>query len=110
MLVVARVEFHQDGVRAGGEVAFHDFGNFVELVDRLLVHRAAFELDADVGASAETQKLRTHLIAASGDDALFDHAHDTLMDGSARHTAMCSNLLETAAGVDGDDSKDLTIQ
>ena len=110
MFVVAGIEFNQDRVGACGEVALHNLGNVDELVDCLLVHRATFELDTDVSAGTEAQKLRADLITTSGDDAFLNHARHTLMDGSAGHTAMGSNFLETPTCVNRDDSKDFTIQ
>ena len=83
MLIVTRIELCQHGVRTSGEMALHDFRNFVELRHSGLVEGATFELDADVGASAKTQELGIHLISATHDDATLHHTHHALVDGSS---------------------------
>ena len=110
MLVVARVEFDEHGVVARGEVTLHDFGNLEQFGCRLLVHRAALQGDAHVGACAVADGAGVDVISRAGDDAGFGEALHALMNGSARHAANLGHVLEGHAGIHGDNLKDFQIQ
>ena len=103
MLIVSRIELDEHGVGAGGEVAFHDFRDLVELGHRRFVHRTALELDTDVGAGAEAEELGVHLVATADDDAALHHPHHALVDGGTRNAALRGDFFEAPAGIYGDD-------
>ena len=83
VLVVAGIELDKHRVRAGGEMALHYFGDFFKLGNNVAVQRAAFKVDADIGAGAETEYFRVYRVSRPRDDVKVNHALDALMDGRA---------------------------
>ena len=94
LLVVAGVELHHHGVGTRGEMALHHLGDMLQALHHLLVHRAALQVDAHIGAGAIAQGLGVDIEAAAGDDVALDEALHTLVDGGTRHTTLGGHIFK----------------
>ena len=94
MVVVQAVHFRKDGVAAGHEMAFHDLRDFLQVGDHFRIAGGFRQGDADVGAHVETEGLRLHEQAGTGDDAVGFQALDALMDGRAGDAAFTGDFQE----------------
>lgn len=103
VLGVGGDDFDQHRVRAGGEMTLHYFGNFLEFIYDVAIHRTFFESDADVGASVETEFMQVDAITGSVDDSDFDESGDALMYSGSAYIAIFCNFFRCDARVAHDD-------
>ena len=83
MFVVARIEFYEHGVWSRGEMAFHNFLDFLKFGNYIAVHGAAFEVDTYISACRVAENLRIDMIAGSCYNLEVYHALQTLVYGGA---------------------------
>ena len=110
VFVVASVEFDEHGVGAGGEVAFHDFGDFFEFGDDIAICGGAFEVNADVSAGGVAEYFGVDLVAGAGDNVEFDQALDALVDCGTRYAATNGHVRGGDAGVAHNNVENLTVE
>lgn len=63
MLVVTGIQLDKHGVGAGGEVTFHNLGDFLKLRHYIAVHGTSLEIDTDVGAGGIAQYFGIDMVA-----------------------------------------------
>lgn len=110
MLVVTGIEFYEHRVGAGGEVAFHNFGNLLELGYNRAIHGTTLKVNADVGASGKSESLWINFIPRAGDDTEVDHTLDALVHGGTRHSALFAYGFRRYAGIMHDYVEDLFVE
>jgi hypothetical protein len=64
-------------------VALHHFRDVLQLLNDVLVHGAALQVDAYVGAGRIAETLGVDVEATAGDDVSVNEVLDALVDGSA---------------------------
>ena len=80
-------------------MTFHNFRNLFQFGNNVFIHRAFFELYADVGASGIAEHFRIDVIAGAGNDFRVNHALDSLVDCRTRYAAYNRNILRRDARV-----------
>ena len=97
-------------VRAGGEVALHDFWDVHQTFHHGLVHACTFEVETYVGACSVSDAFRIDVETATGDYAALDEVLHTLVNSSARYSALSRYVLERNACVLGEDAEDFLVK
>ena len=110
MGIVASIELDKHGVGSRREMAFHDFGNLLELTDHAFVHRTSLERDADVSTRVVAQRRGTHIVARTRDDTDVNESLYALMNGSTRDATFGGDVFERDACIAGDDFENLLVQ
>ena len=110
VLVVARIEFDEHGVWAGGEVTFYNFEDFFEFGHDFTVHGSAFEVDTHIGAGRVTECLGVDVVSRAGDDLHIDKALDALMDSCARNAARDGDIFRSDAGIAHYDTENFAVK
>jgi hypothetical protein len=78
--------------------------------NHVLIHRAALQCDAYIGAGGVAQTLGVDIESATHDDTILYQVLDTLVDGGTRHVALGGYILKRDSGVLGENAQNLLVK
>lgn len=109
VVVVAAEEFDEEGVVAGDEVAFDDFGDVLYFFDDGFVGVGVVEYDADEGADGVAEGVGFDDETGAFDDAGVLHFFDPLVDGGPGDAAFTGDFEERNACVADEVGEDFAV-
>jgi len=90
-------------------MALHDFGYMAESFYHLFIHAAALQVQSYVGAGTVAEAFGVDIESTACDDVLFYQSLHALVDGSPRHAALRSHILERYACILRQDVQYLSV-
>ena len=110
MLIILGVELDKHGIGAQRELRLDHFGDLLQLLAHLVVHRALLQAQTDIDAELVAQLLGVDLVGRTNDDTIVKHLLHTLVNSCAADATSVGHVLERGTCILGDNLQYPAIQ